>query len=86
MNRKIRVILTSQKTSDRLSEKKSVDFKKDLKGVELQVINIFPEVAYTSATSANLFPLAQEGSHSAGSPRSLKSQRLKTPLGKSSPW
>ncbi|MDD5705482.1 MAG: glycoside hydrolase family 30 protein [Kiritimatiellae bacterium] len=46
MSRRIRVILTSQKTSDRLSEKKGVAFKKDIKGVELQVINIFPEVAY----------------------------------------
>jgi glucosylceramidase len=42
----IRIVLTSQKTSDRLSEKKSVQFRKDVKGVENHVINIFPEVSY----------------------------------------
>jgi len=46
MKNAIKVVLTSEKTSDRLSEKKSVKFKSDAKGVENNVINVFPEVAY----------------------------------------
>jgi len=46
LKNKIRVIVTSQATTDRLSEKTSVPFKDDPQGVEHHVINIFPSVVY----------------------------------------
>ncbi|RED63213.1 glycoside hydrolase family 30 protein [Cohnella lupini] len=45
-DRKIRVIQTSQGSSDRLTEKAPLYFRKDEKGVENQLINVYDDVEY----------------------------------------